>query len=64
MNGLCQNLKYAIGTLRRNPGYAATAILSLAIGIGVNSVIFALFASLIPARHAAAVDPMAALRHE
>jgi predicted permease len=38
---LWQNLKYAAGTLRRNPVYAATVILSLALGIGANSTIFA-----------------------
>ncbi len=41
MNSLWQDLKYALGNLRRNPGYAATVILSLALGIGANSTIFA-----------------------
>ena len=35
-----QNLRSALRTLRRNPGFAATAIGTLALGISVNTAIF------------------------
>ena len=40
--GLNQDLHYAVRVLRRNPGYAFTAMLCLALGIGVNSTVFSM----------------------
>src|SRR5258708_4234783 len=41
-----QDLHYAFRMLRRNPGYTATAILCLALGIGVNTSVFSVINEL------------------
>ena len=42
MESVLQDVKYALRTLAASPGFVATAVLSLALGIGANTAIFTL----------------------
>jgi predicted permease len=47
MNTLAQDIRYAVRTFAKNPGFALAAILSLAIGIGANTSIFSVANALL-----------------
>ncbi len=42
LEGLIQDLRFGLRILRKNPGFAGVAVLSLALGIGANSTVFSL----------------------
>ncbi|HZH40079.1 MAG TPA: ABC transporter permease [Gemmatimonadales bacterium] len=47
LDTLGQDLHYGIRTLRKNPGFTATAVLILAVAIGANTAVFSVVSSIL-----------------
>ncbi len=47
MNSAVQDIRFAFRQMRRSPGFAATAVLTLALGIAANIIVFGVLQALV-----------------
>src|SRR5579884_3308577 len=47
LDTLVHDLRYGVRVLRKNPTFAAVAVLMLALGIGINAAIFSVFSHVL-----------------
>jgi predicted permease len=47
LSALLQDVNYAVRQFRRSPGFAVTAVLTLALGVGATTAIFSLFDGIV-----------------
>ena len=56
METIIQDLRYGIRQLVKNPGFTAIAIITLALGIGINATMFSMVSAIIM-RHPPGHEP-------
>ncbi|HKW08801.1 MAG TPA: ABC transporter permease, partial [Gemmatimonadaceae bacterium] len=64
MHAFTQDLRYGARSLRRSPGFTLVAVLTLAIGIGANTVMFGIVDALLFRPPASVSDPARLMRVE